>query len=49
MKIEWSEKTPRKIQQFPNPDYPSDNPELEDVLTSADGRADISDAPDGLI
>ena len=29
MKIEWSEKTPRKIQQFPNPDYPSDNPELE--------------------
>ena len=36
MKIEWSEKTPRKIQQFPNPDYPSDNPELEDVLTSAD-------------
>ena len=36
MKIEWSEKTPRKIQQFPNPDYPSENPELEDVLTSAD-------------
>ena len=36
MKIEWSEKTPRKIQQFPNPDYPSENPELEDVLTSSD-------------
>ena len=36
MKIEWSEKTPRKIQQFPNADYPNDNPELEDVLTSAD-------------
>ena len=36
MKIEWSEKTPRKIQQFQNPDYPSENPELEDVLTSAD-------------
>ena len=36
MKIEWSEKTPRKIQQFPNPDYPSENPELEDMLTSAD-------------
>ena len=36
MKIEWSDKTPRKIQQFPNPDYPSDTPELEDLLTSAD-------------
>ena len=33
MKIEWSEKTPRKIQQFPNPDYPTPNPDLEDVLT----------------
>ena len=36
MKISWNEQTPRKIQHFPNPDYPSDNPDLEDVLTSAD-------------
>ena len=36
MKISWNDQTPRKIQQFPNPDYPSDNPDLEDVLTSAD-------------
>jgi hypothetical protein len=36
MKIEWSEKAPRKIQRFPHPDYPRDNPELEDVLTSSD-------------
>ena len=36
MKIAWSEKTPRKIQQFANADYPSGNPDLEDVLTSSD-------------
>ena len=36
MKISWNEQTPRKIQHFPNPDYPTDNPDLEDVLTSAD-------------
>ena len=36
MKITWSEQTPRKIQRFPNSDYPIDNPDLEDVLTSAD-------------
>ena len=28
--------TPRKIQHFSNPDCPRDNPDLEDVLTSAD-------------
>jgi len=36
MKIAWREETPRKIQQFPGADYPSTNPDLEDVLTSAD-------------
>lgn len=36
MKIAWSSDTPRKIQQFSNPDYPRENPDLEDVLTSAD-------------
>jgi hypothetical protein len=36
MQIEWTEKTPRKIQRYPGADYPSDNPNLEDVLTSAD-------------
>ncbi|MEL0006525.1 MAG: ferritin, partial [Luminiphilus sp.] len=36
MKISWNEETPRKIQRFPNPDYPTDSPDLEDVLTSAD-------------
>ena len=36
MKIEWSTETPRKIQQFANPDYPTENPDLEDVLTSQD-------------
>ncbi|MEH6591018.1 MAG: ferritin-like domain-containing protein [Halioglobus sp.] len=34
MKIEWTDKTPRKIQHFPGADYPQENPELEDVLTS---------------
>ena len=36
MKIEWNAESPRKIQQFANPDYPTENPDLEDVLTSAD-------------
>ena len=36
MKIEWNAESPRKIQQFSNPDYPTDNPDLEDVLTSDD-------------
>jgi hypothetical protein len=36
MKIEWNTETPRKIQQFANPDYPTENPDLEDVLTSQD-------------
>jgi ribonucleotide reductase beta subunit family protein with ferritin-like domain len=36
MQIEWTEKSPRKIQRYAGADYPSDNPNLEDVLTSAD-------------
>ena len=36
MKIEWNTATPRKIQQFANPDYHTENPDLEDVLTSQD-------------
>ena len=36
MKVEWTEETPRKIQQFAGADYPRENPDLEDVLTSAD-------------
>ena len=34
MKVEFRENTPRKIQSFPNPDRPRENPDLEDVLTS---------------
>ena len=36
MKVEWTETTPRKIQQFAGADYPKENPDLEDLLTSAD-------------
>ncbi len=36
MKIEWKEQSPRKIQQFANADYPRENPDLEDLLTSED-------------
>jgi hypothetical protein len=36
MKVEWKEDTPRKIQSFSGADYPRENPDLEDVLTSAD-------------
>jgi hypothetical protein len=36
MKVEWTENTPRKIQHYAGADYPKDNPDLEDVLTSAD-------------
>jgi hypothetical protein len=47
MKIEWTEGTPRKIQYFPNADYPRENPELEDVLTSdqVDHVAEIFQTP----
>ena len=37
MKVEWTETTrQRKIQQFAGADYPKENPDLEDLLTSAD-------------
>ena len=36
MKVEWTDSAPRKIQQFPGADYPKENPDLEDLLTSAD-------------
>lgn len=36
MKVEWTESTPRKIQRFPGADYPKEQPDLEDLLTSAD-------------
>ena len=36
VKVEWTESTPRKIQHYPGADYPKENPDLEDVLTSAD-------------
>lgn len=34
MKIQWPEETPRKIQTYAGADYPRENPDLEDVLTS---------------
>jgi hypothetical protein len=36
MKVEWKAETPRKIQHFAGADYPKENPDLEDLLTSAD-------------
>ena len=36
MQIKWTEEAPRKIQRYAGADYPSENPDLEDVLTSAD-------------
>ena len=36
MKLEWTEETPRKIQNFPGADFPKPEPDLEDVLTSED-------------
>ena len=36
MKVEWTENAPRKIQQFAGADYPRENPDLEDLLTSGD-------------
>jgi hypothetical protein len=34
MNIKWTPETPRKIQRFAGSDYPHENPDLEDVLTS---------------
>ena len=36
MKVEWTKDAPRKIQLFAGADYPRENPDLEDLLTSAD-------------
>lgn len=36
MKVEWKDQSPRKIQKFAGADYPSDNPDLEDLLTAGD-------------
>ncbi len=36
MQIKWTEEAPRKIQRHAGADYPSENPDLEDLLTSAD-------------
>ena len=47
MKIEWTPETPRKIQLFPGADFPKENPDLEDVLTSdqVDHVAEIFQTP----
>ena len=47
MKIQWTDDTPRKIQTFPGADYPQENPDLEDVLTSdqVDHVAEIFQTP----
>ncbi len=47
MKIQWEENTPRKIQSFPGADFPKENPDLEDVLTSeqVDHVAEIFNTP----
>lgn len=36
MQVKWMAQTPRKIQRYAGADYPKANPDLEDVLTSAD-------------
>ena len=47
MKVEWADNTPRKIQRFAGADYPRDNPDLEDLLTSeqVDHIAEIFQTP----
>lgn len=47
MKIKWEAQTPRKIQHFAGADYPRENPDLEDVLTSeqVDHVAEIFSTP----
>ncbi|MBN7798289.1 ferritin-like domain-containing protein [Parahaliea mediterranea] len=36
MHVQWEAETPRKIQKFAGADYPSDNPDLEELLTAGD-------------
>jgi len=47
MKVEWTDDAPRKIQTFAGADYPRENPDLEDLLTSkdADYIAEIFQTP----
>ncbi len=47
MKIQWTDEAPRKIQLFAGADYPRENPDLEDVLTSeqVDHVAEIFQTP----
>ncbi|MEH6515977.1 MAG: ferritin-like domain-containing protein [Halioglobus sp.] len=47
MKVEWTESTPRKIQTYAGADYPRENPDLEEVLTSeqVDHVAEIFQTP----
>ena len=47
MKVEWADSTPRKIQQYAGADYPRENPDLEDLLTSeqVDHIAEIFQTP----
>ena len=47
MKVEWTESTPRKIQKYAGADYPRENPDLEEVLTSeqVDHVAEIFQTP----
>ncbi len=47
MKIKWTDETPRKIQLFAGADYPRENPDLEDILTSeqVDHVAEIFKTP----
>lgn len=47
MKIQWEEQAPRKIQRFAGADYPKENPDLEEILTSdqVDHVAEIFSTP----
>ncbi|MFT6288617.1 MAG: hypothetical protein ACJAYC_003770 [Halieaceae bacterium] len=47
MKVKWTESTPRKIQKYAGADYPRENPDLEEVLTSeqVDHVAEIFQTP----
>jgi len=47
MKIEWTDETPRMIQNFAGADYPRENPDLENLLTSeqVDHVAEIFQTP----
>lgn len=38
MHVEWKEQAPRKIQKFAGADYPSPNPDLEELLTEGDAN-----------